>query len=110
MIAGRAARRAGVRRIIYLGGLGDNADALSTHLKSRAETGEALRDSGVPGFVIVGEEDELSPHEDAVAMAKAFVPQAPVYVIPGAGHLSAVENPDGVTGALRDVLRHLQRS
>jgi uncharacterized protein YbjT (DUF2867 family) len=45
---GRAARTAGVRRIIYLGGLGDDVDSLSTHLKSRVETGEALRDSGVP--------------------------------------------------------------
>jgi uncharacterized protein YbjT (DUF2867 family) len=45
---GRAARRAGVRRIIYLGGLGDYTDSLSTHLKSRVETGETLRDSGVP--------------------------------------------------------------
>jgi uncharacterized protein YbjT (DUF2867 family)/lipocalin len=44
----RAARRAGVRRLIYLGGLADSADSLSTHLKSRVETGEALRDSGVP--------------------------------------------------------------
>jgi uncharacterized protein YbjT (DUF2867 family) len=44
----RAARRAGVRRIIYLGGLGDDSDVLSAHLKSRAETGAALRDSGVP--------------------------------------------------------------
>jgi lipocalin/uncharacterized protein YbjT (DUF2867 family) len=45
---GRAARSAGVRRIIYLGGLADDADPLSSHLKSRVETGEALRDSGVP--------------------------------------------------------------
>ena len=45
---GRAALRAGVHRIIYLGGLGDGADSLSTHLKSRVETGQALRDSGVP--------------------------------------------------------------
>jgi lipocalin/uncharacterized protein YbjT (DUF2867 family) len=45
---GRAARRAGVRRIIYLGGLADDAHSLSTHLKSRVETGEALRGSGVP--------------------------------------------------------------
>jgi lipocalin/uncharacterized protein YbjT (DUF2867 family)/ligand-binding SRPBCC domain-containing protein len=45
---GRAARRAGVRRIIYLGGLADDADSLSTHLKSRVETGEVLRESGVP--------------------------------------------------------------
>jgi uncharacterized protein YbjT (DUF2867 family)/ligand-binding SRPBCC domain-containing protein len=45
---GRVAARAGVRRIIYLGGLGAEQDSLSAHLKSRVETGEALRDSGVP--------------------------------------------------------------
>jgi uncharacterized protein YbjT (DUF2867 family)/lipocalin len=45
---GRAARSAGVRRIIYLGGLADDGNSLSSHLKSRVETGEALRDSGVP--------------------------------------------------------------
>ena len=43
-----AAREAGVRRIIYLGGLGDDADPkLSPHLRSRHEVGEILRDSGV---------------------------------------------------------------
>jgi uncharacterized protein YbjT (DUF2867 family) len=40
---GDAARRAGVRRIVYLGGLATGDAALSKHLKSRAETGEALR-------------------------------------------------------------------
>jgi uncharacterized protein YbjT (DUF2867 family) len=45
---GAAARRAGVRRIIYLGGLGDHTTRLSTHLRSRHETGTALRDSGIP--------------------------------------------------------------
>lgn len=43
-----AARKAGVSRIIYLGGLGDDADLnLSPHLRSRHEVGEILRDSGV---------------------------------------------------------------
>ena len=43
-----AAKKAGVRRIIYLGGLGDDADPnLSPHLRSRHEVGEILRDSGV---------------------------------------------------------------
>ena len=43
-----AAREAGVRRIIYLGGLGDDADPkLSPHLRSRHEVGQILRDSGV---------------------------------------------------------------
>jgi uncharacterized protein YbjT (DUF2867 family) len=45
---GAAARRAGVRRIIYLGGLADPAAPLSRHLRSRLETGDRLRASGVP--------------------------------------------------------------
>jgi len=44
----QGARNAGVRRIIYLGGLGDDADpTLSPHLRSRHEVGQILRDSGV---------------------------------------------------------------
>ncbi|MEO8354103.1 MAG: SDR family oxidoreductase [Chthoniobacteraceae bacterium] len=45
---GAAAKSAGVERIIYLGGLGDPDAELSTHLRSRQDTGEALRESGVP--------------------------------------------------------------
>lgn len=43
-----AATKAGVRRIIYLGGLGDDADpSLSPHLRSRHDVGKILRASGV---------------------------------------------------------------
>jgi uncharacterized protein YbjT (DUF2867 family) len=43
-----ATKKAGVQRIIYLGGLGDDADPkLSPHLRSRHEVGQILRDSGV---------------------------------------------------------------
>jgi uncharacterized protein YbjT (DUF2867 family) len=45
---GRVAAAAGVARIIYLGGLGDPSADLSRHLRSRQETGEALREAGVP--------------------------------------------------------------
>lgn len=42
-----AAKHAGVQRIIYLGGLGDDSDPrLSPHLRSRHEVGEILRTSG----------------------------------------------------------------
>lgn len=44
---GAAARAAGVGRIIYLGGLGDPAADLSAHLRSRQQTGDALRESGL---------------------------------------------------------------
>ena len=45
---GRAAAAAHIGRIVYLGGLGDPAADLSQHLRSRQETGEALREAGVP--------------------------------------------------------------
>lgn len=56
---GTAARNAAVQRIIYLGGLGDPAADLSPHLRSRQQTGDALREAGVPvtefrAAVIVG--------------------------------------------------------
>jgi uncharacterized protein YbjT (DUF2867 family) len=44
---GRAAKEAGVERIIYLGGLGNAEEALSAHLRSRQEVGEILRASGI---------------------------------------------------------------
>jgi uncharacterized protein YbjT (DUF2867 family) len=56
---GTAAKQAHVDRIIYLGGLGDPEADLSAHLRSRQETGSALREAGVPvtefrAAVIVG--------------------------------------------------------
>jgi uncharacterized protein YbjT (DUF2867 family) len=44
----RGARAAGLRRIVYLGGLADERQRLSPHLRSRIEVGRILRDSGIP--------------------------------------------------------------
>jgi uncharacterized protein YbjT (DUF2867 family) len=44
----QAAAKAGVQRIIYLGGLGDSNSNLSEHLRSRQATGAALTEAGVP--------------------------------------------------------------
>ena len=43
-----AAREAGVKRIIYLGGLGTADQDLSPHLASRQEVGNVLSESGIP--------------------------------------------------------------
>ncbi len=56
---GEAAAQAGVKRIIYLGGLGDPEKVHSKHLISRQEVGRCLAESGVPviefrAAVIVG--------------------------------------------------------
>lgn len=45
---GAAARESGVKRIIFLGALADSQTVLSEHLKSRQQTGDALRAAGVP--------------------------------------------------------------
>jgi len=55
----QAAAAQNVKRIIYLGGLGDPQADLSNHLRSRQKTGQVLRDAGVPvtefrAAVIVG--------------------------------------------------------
>jgi uncharacterized protein YbjT (DUF2867 family) len=42
-----AAEQAGLRQLVYLGGLGDDAD-LSEHLQSRRDTAEALASGAVP--------------------------------------------------------------
>ena len=43
----RAAATAGVHRIVYLGGLGSDADTLSKHLRSRHDVGRALGSTGI---------------------------------------------------------------
>ena len=80
-VFGEAARDAGVRRIIYLGGLGRRADGLSEHLRSRQETGVILRASGVPvvelrASVIIGS-GSLS-----FEMIRALVERLPMMICP----------------------------
>ncbi len=77
---GSAARHAGVRRIIYLGGLGHGRD-LSPHLRSRHEVGEILRESGVPvlelrASIVIGS-GSLS-----FEMIRALVERLPIMITP----------------------------
>jgi uncharacterized protein YbjT (DUF2867 family) len=76
----RAARAAGVRRIIYLGGLGDGP-GLSEHLASRQDVGRILRESGVPTIefrasIIIGA-GSLS-----FQMIRSLVERLPVMLLP----------------------------
>jgi len=77
----RASARAGVRRIVYLGGLTDAAESRSRHLERRAQTGDALRASGVPvvefrAGIVVGA-GSLS-----FEMIQALVERLPVMICP----------------------------
>ncbi len=78
---GAAARDAGTKRIIYLGGLAEEGQHLSAHLRSRHEVGKTLRESGVPvvefrASIIVGS-GSLS-----FEMIRALVERLPVMVTP----------------------------
>jgi uncharacterized protein YbjT (DUF2867 family) len=77
---GEEACRAGVKKIIYLGGLG-SGEELSTHLRSRQEVGRILRESGVPTIefrasIILGS------GSFSFEMIRALVERLPVMITP----------------------------
>ena len=80
-IFGESAREAGLRRIIYLGGLGKAASGLSEHLRSRQETGQILRRSGVP-VVELRASIVLGSGSLSFEMIRALVERLPVMICP----------------------------
>ncbi len=99
-----AARDEGVRRIIYLGGLGREAEApLSHHLKSRQEVGNILRSTGIPvtefrAAIIVGSGSV------SFEMIRYLTERLPVMICPRWIHTLC--QPIGI----RDVLNYLLRA
>lgn len=98
----KAAETAGVKRIIYLGGLGDKRQELSPHLASRIEVGEILQSGNVPATVlraavIVG------PWGSSFQMIQGLVERLPVMITPR--WVETACQPI----ALRDVLHYLVR-
>jgi uncharacterized protein YbjT (DUF2867 family) len=97
----REAERAGIRQIVYLGGLGDDNPDLSPHLRSRIETAAALASTSVPvttlrAAVVVGHGS--AGFETIVAL----VERLPVMLAPR--WLSTPTQPI----ALVDVVRYLE--
>ncbi len=73
-------------------------------LRDREDSRPTLPTITVPALVVVGEHDAITPPADAAAMA-AGIPGARLVTIPGAGHLSPMENPRAVNAALRGLIR-----
>lgn len=78
---GAAAKAAGVKRIVYLGGLGSDAEELSPHLRSRHEVGDILRESGVQviefrASIVIG------AGSISFEMIRALVERLPVMITP----------------------------
>ncbi|GAA4100436.1 MULTISPECIES: alpha/beta fold hydrolase [Actinomadura] len=68
-----------------------------------------LRELGVPALVMVGAEDALTTEDEARAMADAL-PDAELLVVPKAGHLCAVEQPEPFNQAVAEFTAALART
>jgi pimeloyl-ACP methyl ester carboxylesterase len=81
-----------VRQIIEANPPRGITDALAG-LAARADSTPTLREIRVPTLVVVGEEDEITPLAEAEALQRGIAGSR-LAVIPRAGHLSSLENPD----------------
>lgn len=71
---------------------------------ARVDSRPTLRDIRCPTLVLVGDSDQLTPPERAVEIADGIA-GAELVVVPQCGHLSTLECPALVTGALATWLR-----
>ena len=82
------------------------ADGLVAALKAlrdRPDARPGLSHVSFPTLVVVGEEDAITPPDKSREMAGG-IPNARLVTIPGAGHLSNLEDPVAFTNALREFL------
>lgn len=96
-----------VREIILAASPRGIADALAG-LSARADSTTTLREIRVPTLVVVGVEDALTPVAEAEALQRG-IDGARLAVIPKAGHLSNLENPEGFNEALIGFLHERNR-
>lgn len=78
-------------------------DAALVAMMSRPDSTAGLANISCSALVVVGERDEITPAADAEAMQRA-IPRSSLCVIPGAGHLSSLEQPEVFSRALSDFL------
>lgn len=78
-------------------------------LRDRPDARPGLTSITVPALVIVGEEDALMPPSVAQDL-KEGLPDAELCIVPKAGHLSNLENPEAFRAALRAFVGRLGRA
>ena len=72
-------------------------------MEERPDSTPLLRNLKVPTLVIVGEEDLASPLEEVQDMAK-HIPGAKFTIIPKAGHVSNLEQPELFNQSIQEFL------
>ena len=79
-------------------------DAAIAAMMSRPDSTPYLPQIGCATLIVAGDRDEITPVADADAMQRA-IPLSMLTVIPGAGHLSNLEQPELFSRGLADFLR-----
>jgi pimeloyl-ACP methyl ester carboxylesterase len=82
---------------------GDAIAAAALGMAERPDSVPILGEIDVPTTVIVGGADTLTPPEMSETIAKGIT-GSELVTLEGAGHLSNLEDPEGFTRALRDLL------
>jgi pimeloyl-ACP methyl ester carboxylesterase len=77
--------------------------AASMGMAARADVTEWLPQIDVPTLVIVGEDDQISSVEEMRGIASS-IPGAQLAIVPDAGHLAPLENPEFVNRAIHKFL------
>jgi pimeloyl-ACP methyl ester carboxylesterase len=75
-------------------------------LRERPDAGPGLVHVSVPTLVLVGDEDSITPPEKARRLAET-IPNARLVTIPGAGHLSNLENEAVFNASTKEFLSSL---
>jgi pimeloyl-ACP methyl ester carboxylesterase len=104
--AERPALVAGVRRTIESNPPRGITDALAG-LAARADSTPTLREVRVPALVVVGEEDTITPRAEAETLQRGIA-LSRLAVVPRAGHLANLENPEDFNRELRAFLDGLR--
>lgn len=90
--------------------LANRAEGVAAALRGmavRSDFSSRLRGINVPTLAVVGEHDAISPPTEMHAIAERIT-GAQVAVIPGAGHMSPVEDPDRFNAEVQRFLRRTQ--
>ena len=75
-------------------------------MRDREDYSASLSSIRVPTLIIVGELDSITPPKMAQSMHEKIAGSKLVQ-IPGAGHVSTMEEPTEVTNAVMDFLAHV---
>jgi pimeloyl-ACP methyl ester carboxylesterase len=78
-------------------------------MATRRDFRDDLANIVLPTLVIVGEQDAISPVDEMRAIAGA-IPSAEFVILPGAGHMTPLEDPAGFNEAIEQFLTRVERA